>query len=81
MRRQFAEHSDGTNIFNTDKRFWRRLGALRLHCAVAKPSRFSVRRFGRSYFCWKQLDVAAKLLAAECMVIWLTVVAAFSQPA
>ena len=44
---------------------------------VAKPSRFSVRRFGRSYFCWKQLDVAAKLLAAECMVIWLTVVAAY----
>jgi hypothetical protein len=35
----------------------------------------------RSYFCWIQLDVAAKPLAAECMVIWFTVFAVFSQAA
>ena len=35
-------------------------------------------RFKR-YFCWMQLEVIAKLLAAERTVIWLTVFAAFSQ--
>jgi hypothetical protein len=31
------------------------------------------------YFCCTQLDVTAKLLAADRIVIWLTVCAAFSQ--
>jgi hypothetical protein len=35
-------------------------------------------RFKR-YFCWMQLEVTAKLLAAERIVIWLTIFAAFSQ--
>jgi hypothetical protein len=39
------------------------------------------KRQERQLFCWIQLDVAAKPLAAECMVIWFAAFAVFSQAA